>query len=377
MLKQIASRLHEPVRERDTVARLGGDEFGILLENCPSSSAMEIANKVVKLVREFRFVWKEKIFSVGASIGVAVINHTSQTLSDVLKTADMACYMSKDLGRNRVHMFTSDDEDLLQRKTEMSLVSQVHNALEYEQFMLYFQPIVALNKENENEEFCEIFVRMINTAGDVIPAADFVIASELYNLMPEIDRWVIRNVLSYIEETNIQTTADRQNVFFVNLSGTSFNDESFLTFVQEELSKVEFDLSMICFEVTETAAIANISLAQKFIHAIKSLGCRFALDDFGSGLSSFTYLKELPVDYLKIDGAFVKDIVDDPKDYSIVEAIAQVGRSMDMQTIAEFVESEDIIKKLKKIGVDYAQGYGIEIPKPLNQRNKSGYKPSF
>jgi diguanylate cyclase (GGDEF)-like protein len=362
LLKQVAARLREPVRERDTVARLGGDEFGILLENCPSSSAMEIANNIVKLVREIRFVWKDKIFSVGASVGVAAINNTSHAVDEVLKAADMACYMSKELGRNRVHMFKSDDENFMQRKAEMSLVAQVNEALEHDKFVLYHQPIVSLNHRNSNQQFFEIFVRMINSAGEIIPAADFVIASELYNQMPAIDRWVIRNAFSYITEMSKKNPENRDTVFFINLSGTSFNDESFLEFVQEELCKVQFSADRICFEVTETAAIANITLAQKFIHAVKSLGCCFALDDFGSGLSSFTYLKELPVDYLKIDGTFVCDIVDDHKDYSIVEAIAQIGHSMGMQTIAESVENDRIVEKLKELDVDYAQGYGIKRP---------------
>ena len=364
LLKQLANLLNDPVRDRDTVARLGGDEFGILLENCPTDRAREIANRIVHIVREFRFVWQEKTFSVGASIGIAMIDNPNLTTGEVLRTADMACYMSKELGRNRVHLFSPGDADLLKRETEMSLVSQIHNALDNDKFVLYHQPIVSLNNA-ECKKCCEIFVRMLGDDGKVIPAESFVASAERYNLMPEIDRWVIRETFTYAASQARNSTGQQDQQFFINLSGTSFNDQSFLAFVENELQRQIQDPTQICFEVTETAAIANISQAQKFIHAIKSLGCRFALDDFGSGLSSFTYLKELEVDYLKIDGAFIRDVTHDRKDRSIVEAITQVGRSMGISTIAEYVENDEIIKIIKEIGVDFGQGYGIERPKQL------------
>jgi len=362
LLKQLAILIHKPVCDRDTVARLGGDEFGVLLENCPVKRAEEIANQIVRLVREFRFVWKDRTFSVGASIGIAIIDNASQSTGEVLKTADMACYMSKELGRNRVHLFALGDAELLKRETEMSLISQIHDALDNDRFTLYEQPIIAAASDNTKKRYCEILVRMLDAKGDIVPAEAFVASAERYNLMPDIDRWVIRTTFAYAAKMQ-NTQIDP--LFFINLSGTSFNDESFLAFVQDQLTREMLDPAKICFEITETAAIANITQAQKFIHAVKALGCCFALDDFGSGLSSFTYLKELDIDFLKIDGAFVRDILHDQKDHSIVEAITQLGRAMKMQTIAEFVESDEIMEKVKEIGVDYGQGYGIQKPKPL------------
>jgi len=372
LLKQLASLLHDPVRDRDTVARLGGDEFGILLENCPAERAREIANQIVHVVREFRFIWQDKTFSVGASIGIAMIDNPNLTTGEVLRTADMACYMSKELGRNRVHLFSPGDADLVKRETEMSLVSQIHYALDNDRFTLYYQPIIDLN-HTEDIKCCEIFVRMLDKEDKVVPAEVFVATAERYNLMPEIDRWVIRETFSYAAKYTQNDNAKEKQLFFINLSGTSFNDQSFLAFVENELQRNISDPTQICFEVTETAAITNINQAQKFIHAIKELGCRFALDDFGSGLSSFSYLKDLEVDYLKIDGAFIRDVTHDSKDRSIVEAITQVGRSMGIKTIAEYVEDDDIIKIIKEIGVDFGQGYGIQRPEQLVNKKLTGY----
>ena len=362
LLKQIAQLIHDPIRERDTLARLGGDEFGVLLENCPTERAEDIANQIVRLVREFRFIWNDKTFSVGASVGIALLNDAGQTTNEVLKTADMACYMAKDLGRNRTHLFTPGDAELLKRETEMSIVSQIHNALDNDRFLLYHQTILFLGKEKTTTKYSEIFVRMVNSEGEILAAESFVSSAERYNLMPEIDRWVIQRAFAYAAKTK---NDKQKQILFINLSGTSFNDESFFTFVKNLLTKENLDPTTICFEVTETAAIANITKAQKFIRSIKALGCRFALDDFGSGLSSFSYLKDLDVDYLKIDGSFIRDIQHDNNNSSIVEAITQLGKSMGILTVAEFVENDEIIKIIKEIGVDFGQGYGIDKPKPL------------
>ena len=244
----------------------------------------------------------------------------------------------------------------------MSLVSQIHNALDNDRFLLFHQPIVHL-KNSKKKEIFEIFVRMLDDEGKIVPAEVFVASAERFNLMPEIDRWVIRKAFSYVAAS--EADGQDEKLLFINLSGTSLNDQSFLAFVENELSFKINDPGCICFEVTETAAIANIKQAQNFIHAIKSLGCHFALDDFGSGLSSFAYLKDLEVDYLKIDGSFVRDMARDSKDRSIVQAISQVGRSMGIGTIAEFVEDEETISILKKLNVDYGQGYGIARPSEL------------
>ena len=364
LLISLARVLHEPVQSRDTIARLGGDEFGVLLQECDAERAREIANGIVHIIREFRFAWQNKTFSVGASIGIAMIDSPALTTGEVLRTADMACYMSKELGRNRVHLFSPSDADFIQRESEMSLVSQIHAALDNDRFVLYYQPIVKLGNTSKKEIF-EIFIRMLGDDNQILAADTFVASAERYNLTAEIDRWVIRQTFSYLAKQNEKDK--REKLLFINLSGTSLNDESFLSFVENELDSKITDPSCICFEVTETAAIANIKQAQKFIRAIKSLGCHFALDDFGSGLSSFAYLKDLEVDYLKIDGSFVRDMANNNKDRSIVEAISQVGRSMGMKTIAEFIEDKNTISLLEEMGVEYGQGFAIEAPSQLLQ----------
>lgn len=361
LLKLLADIIQKPVPEDGVVARLGGDEFGIILHNCTAEYAEKVANEIIHHIREFRFIWMDKTYSIGASIGIALMDHASLTTGTVLKTADMACYMSKELGRNRVHLFTLGDAELMKRESEMSLVSNIHDALDNDRFVLFEQLIKPTHNSRKDKELYEIFVRMVNEDGSIVPASQFVASAEKYNLMPEIDRWVIRKIFSRADKIK---DAENERQYFINLSGTSFNDESFLAFVEEQFTKSDIDPTNICFEVTETAAIANISQAQKFIHAVKKLGCSFALDDFGSGLSSFSYLKELEVNFLKIDGAFTRDILTDQKDLSIVEAITQLGKSMGIQTIAEFVENDEIMQKVTEIGVGYAQGYGIQIPQP-------------
>jgi len=361
LLKLLAEIIQKPVPEDGVVARLGGDEFGVILHNCTAEYAEKIANEIIHHIREFRFTWMDKTYSIGASIGIAIMDHESQTTSEVLKTADMACYMSKDLGRNRVHLFALGDAELMKRETEMSLVSHIHDALDNDRFVLFKQLIKPTHDSSKDKKLYEIFVRMINDDGDIVTASNFVASAEKYNLMPEIDRWVIRKIFSRADK--FKNTEEKQ-LFFINLSGTSLNNESFLAFVEEQFARSDVDPAKICFEVTETAAIANITHAQKFIHAVKKLGCCFALDDFGSGLSSFSYLKELDVDFLKIDGAFTRDILTDQKDLSIVEAITQLGKSMGILTIAEFVENDEIMQKITDIGVGFGQGYGIQPPHP-------------
>ncbi|MDR9435264.1 MAG: EAL domain-containing protein [Thiohalophilus sp.] len=357
LLKQLAFLLQKQVRESDTLARLGGDEFGVLLNRCNTDRALKIANKLRDAVNDFRFVWKDKAFDTGVSIGVIEINSKSHDIAGILSSADIACYAAKDLGRNRIHVYQPDDEELSQRHHEMQWVTHIKKALEEDRFILYAQSIVPVSPDSPYREHKEVLVRMLDQNNNIVPPFTFIPAAERYNLMPAIDKWVIDNAFFYLQKNPISIT--------INISGNSLGDNDFLSHVKHKLHEYQIEPSNICFEITETSAITHLTTAERFIRELKKLGCRFALDDFGSGLSSFTYLKNLSVDYLKIDGSFVKDINDNPIDYVMVKAINEVGHAMGIMTIAEFVENEEILKTLRTIGVDFAQGYGIDRPSPL------------
>jgi len=362
LLRQLAVQLSLKLRDRDTLARLGGDEFGILLENCLTEHAQKIAINLLKFIKLFRFVWQKKTFGVGASIGLATINPDSQSIGEVLSAADMACYTAKDLGRNRIHVYNESDSDLVQRQSEMQWISRINDALEERRFFIYQQPIVALNNEGSTSQYCELLIRMLGSNGKVIPTGAFIPAAERYNLMSTLDRYVISHAFSHLKSLKIDGKGKFFSKYFINLSGTSLNEETFFSFVQNQLRISKLPPELICFEITETAAITNLNKALNFIKKVKSMGCSFALDDFGTGLSSFSYLKTLPVDYLKIDGGFVCNMLDDSTDCAIVEAINQVGHATGKKIIAESVESMAIKQKLQLIGVDFAQGFGIQEP---------------
>jgi EAL domain-containing protein (putative c-di-GMP-specific phosphodiesterase class I) len=287
----------------------------------------------------------------------------TNSVTELMRDADAACYVAKDMGRNRVHVHNDDDTEIARHHGEMQWLSRLDHAIEKDKFCLYAQPIVSI--ESNDSRHYELLIRMIDKEGEVILPNAFLPAAERYNLITKLDKWVIINAF----ETLIKNPAfvEQLNFVSINLSGTSLTNESFLKFVISQLNKHGVDPKKICFEITETAAISNFNKAIKFITTLKAVGCKFALDDFGSGLSSFAYLKNLPVDYLKIDGTFVKDMVDDPIDHAMVKSINEIGQVMGKQTIAEFVENDEIMAELKKIGVNYAQGYGIGIPMPFNE----------
>jgi diguanylate cyclase (GGDEF)-like protein/PAS domain S-box-containing protein len=362
LLRQIAALLRTKVRDTDVLARLGGDEFGILLKYCDPQHAPAVAESLCRAVKDFRFLWGEHSFETGASIGLVTIDEDSQSVSEVLSAADVACYAAKDKGRNQIHMYQPDDSELQQRRGEMQWVSRIRRAIEEDRFRLYYQSIVPLNPDGVRETHRELLIRLLDEEGRLVPPMAFIPAAERYKLMPDIDRWVLRNSLKLL---GARCSSDCDWICTINLSGQSLCDDTFLGFVtrQVDLSGVEPD--RLCFEITETAAVANLAKASRFIHVLKEMGCRFALDDFGSGLSSFAYLKNLKVDYLKIDGGFVKDMLTDPIDRALVEAINQIGHVIGIQTIAEFVENADILEALRTLGVDYAQGYGVAKPAPL------------
>ena len=368
LLRQLSFILKEHVRDADTLARLGGDEFGLLLERCPLEKAQEIAESLRHVIKDFRFTWDEKPFEVGASIGVVEINDDSDDLSSVLSAADVACYAAKDLGRNRVHVYEPNDEELKQRRGEMQWIGRINDALARDRLVLYGQAIRAVRGQGGDGEHYEVLVRMLDDEGGIVPPAAFIPAAERYNLMPSIDKWVVRNVCRLAGQAQARSDGRQLTMLAVNISGNTLADEDFLEYVRSQLVQHSVLPELICFEITETAAISNLAKANHFIREMKRLGCRFALDDFGSGLSSFAYLKNLPVDYLKIDGSFIRDMVEDPIDRAMVRSINEVGHVMGIRTIAEFVEDRRTLDELRAIGVDFAQGYGIDKPSPLAEK---------
>ncbi len=365
LLRQLATVLLDCIRRGDILARLGGDEFGVLLGNCNLIQAEEIAEKMRHQVKEFRFAWHDKIFEIGASIGVVGITTDNLNAANILSNADLACYAAKDMGRNRVHVFHPTDDALTQRHGEMRWTTLITQALEQNRFVLYCQPISTLSDSAQHINHWEILIRMNDEDGNIIPPDSFIPAAERYNKMHSIDRWVIHNVFSAITDGCFNSTVSDKRVIAINLSGASLGDEGMLSYIRTTSEQFGISLHQICFEITETVAISNLTKATQFINELKKLGCRFSLDDFGSGLSSFGYLKNLPVDYIKIDGGFVKDMATDPIDHAMVEAINQIGHVMKIQSIAEWVENEETLSLLKQIGVDFAQGYHIGKPVPL------------
>jgi diguanylate cyclase (GGDEF)-like protein/PAS domain S-box-containing protein len=359
LLGQVGALLKSKVRWRDTLARLGGDEFGILLEACSLDEALRTAEVLREAVRNFRFTWEDRVFRLGASVGVVPIAADNEDVASIISAADSACAAAKEGGRNRVHSFAENDIELMRRRREMQWAARINAALEEGRFELYRMQIMPLQRPEPGAHY-ELLLRMRDESGRMVSPDNFIAAAERYALTPAIDRWVIENALRWL----VSEADEREKLAMcsINLSGQSLGDDKFLPFVIEQFQKSGIDASKICFEITETAAVASFSQANRFIQALKELGCRFALDDFGTGLSSFGYLKHFPVDFLKIDGSFVREILHDPIDREMVRSINEIGHLTGKKTIAEFAENAEIIQMLTSLGVDYAQGYGIAQP---------------
>lgn len=362
LLRHICALLQSGLREGDTLARLGGDEFGILLENCSPEASEKIAEGLRQTVQNLHFVWKGRPFVTTVSVGLVHIIQAPATLEASLRAADMACYMAKEKGRNRVQVYHADDSELSLRFGEMAWVQRLHMALEENRFCLYSQEIAALGHTERGGGHIEILLRLHDEAGRMILPDSFIPAAERYGLMTSLDRWVVENVFRIIAQGIAQERNGPLAMCAINLSGITIGDEAFLHFLREKFIAYAIPPEMICFEITETSAISNLGSAIRFINELKGLGCHFSLDDFCAGMSSFAYLKHLPVDFLKIDGSFVKDMLDDPINRAMVEVINHIGHVMGKRTIAEFVETPQIEQALLEIGVDYAQGYVIERP---------------
>ncbi len=369
LLRQLSSLLHRQVRGHDTIARLGGDEFGVLLEDCDHENSVKLATEILHAIQDFHFAWEGSTFKVGASIGVVQINHHSKDIANVMATADAACYSAKDGGRNRIHIAEEHDSDIESRRGEMQWVSKIAQALEKNNFELHYQSIFPLKQKHQESFGIELLVRMTGEDGELIPPGAFIPAAERYNLMVQLDQWVVTHAFEWL--SNNPTITNKLNKCAINLSGQSVGDEHFLNFVKDQLSLNRIDHEKICFEITETAAISNLTKATEFISELNAMGCCFALDDFGSGLSSFAYLKNLPVDYIKIDGMFVRDIANDDIDQEMVRSITGIAKAMGKKTIAEFVENDEIKVILEDIGVDFVQGYGIAKPQDLKMLTTS------
>ncbi len=371
LLRQIKTVIFGKIRRnRDTLARFGGDEFVLLLENCSATQTARIAQDICDAIQEYKFTYDNKTFAVGASIGVVPITLDTRDVNDALRMADNACYVAKEKGRNRIHIYHVDDQELIKRRGEMHIVSKINHAIEHDGFGLFHQVIQTLDKKSNAGKHIEILLRMKDENGDWTSPGFFLPAAERYGIASKVDRWVLKSTFAWFAEN--KTTLNELGMCSINLSGLSFCDESFVNFVAQQIKKYALPAEKFCFEITETSAIHNLQEASDFIARIKQIGCSFALDDFGSGMSSYAYLKNLPVDYLKIDGMFVRAILDDKIDHAMVKSINDIGHVFGLKTIAEYVETPEIMEELGRIGVDFAQGYAIHIPSHISELIDSG-----
>jgi len=364
LLKQISLIMPRYLHSENIIARLGGDEFGVLIQNTSTQISQTICDNLLKQIRAFRFNWQKKTFNIGASFGLFVFSSKSQSIDNIMSISDIACYTAKERGRNRVHTYSPNDKELIGRRSEINWVNKISQSIEDDRLILYSQPIVSSRDANGKVRHAEILLRMLDDKGKIIHPAPLISAAERYHMMPKIDRWVISKIFEYYED-GLLNLFNGNYTIAINLSGISLADNQLLLFIEDLLRNSSFPAKCICFEITETAAISNMAIALNFINKMRKLGCKFAIDDFGSGVSSLAYLKNLPVDYVKIDGCFVRDMANDPIDYAMVESIHKLVTLNGKKSIAEYVESKEIMDNLIEIGVDYLQGYAISKPIPL------------
>ncbi|MEJ2346332.1 MAG: EAL domain-containing protein [Gammaproteobacteria bacterium] len=368
LLKEIAALLKPHVRPTDSLARLGGDEFGILFHDCPVDEALATAEQLITAVKRFRFAWEGKTFEIGVSIGMVPVSADARSFTQLLSFADSACYVAKEKGGGRVHVYTADDAELLKRQGEMQWVHRITRAYSERRFVLYAQRILPLFDGGSDEQRFEILLRMVDDSGQLVLPMEYIRAAERYNMIADLDRWVMTNAFALISGY-VRRRRDNPSLpikrFAINLSGQSLGDDRTLEYVRGQFDDYPDLPPSIIFEITETAAISNLAQAVNFISLFRGKGCQFALDDFGTGVSSFAYLKNLTVDYLKIDGSFVRDMAYDPVDFAVVGSVNHIGHVVGLKTIAEAVEDPDILQKLRDIGVDYGQGHLLSEPQPL------------
>ena len=370
MLREVAALIKDEVRDSDFVGRLGGDEFGALLIGCPIEKARQIATDICNAIADYRFVWKDKIFNIGISVGLVEISHASGTLQDVMSAADSACYMAKQQGRGKVHIYSARDEAVARERGDIQWLRQLQTALHEDGFALAMQPIIAMRGRGESGPTAEVLIRLSDSHGRPTASAEFLRPAERYQMMPQIDRWVINSTLTAISGGDIKLPAHRSCA--INLSGQTLGDEAFLGFVVDSLDRSGVAPSAICFEVTESAILSNVQQAQRFIEVLHGIGCEFSLDDFGSGLGSFSSLKHLPIDYLKIDGTYTRNLQTDLVNQEMVAAMIKLARTMQFKVVAEEVEYQEDFDWLRDIGVDFVQGYFIEAPSMLGTASTTG-----
>lgn len=359
LLRQISKRIKDILRKTDLFARIGGDEFSLFLSNVNTLQAEQIAEKVLTVIREYQFVWGDKAFKIGASIGLVDAPAQVASYENLYHAADTACYLAKHEGRDRIHIVTYDDDNVTEKREQTQWVNRINDALDENRFTLYSQDIVPLSDSKDLKPHKEVLIRMMDENNDIVPPMAFIPPAERYNLMSKLDKWVVNNVIEQIEKDSTNT------IYAINLSGQSLADNIFTSEILEIIKTSSIKNTRLCFEITETAAISNLENANEFLSKLQKLGCYTALDDFGSGLSSFAYLRTLPVNYIKIDGMFIKKIADDPISKVMVEAIHAIGRTMNLKTIAEFVEDEKTKDLLQQMNIDYAQGYYFDKPAPM------------
>jgi diguanylate cyclase (GGDEF)-like protein/PAS domain S-box-containing protein len=363
LLRQVTALLHSKLRARDTLARLGGDEFGVVLEHCPQNEAMQVANSLRELVQNFRFQWLDKTFTIGVSIGLYSIRQDNEGLAHVMSAADSACYTAKNEGRNRVHIYQANDNELQKKSSGMEWLSRIQQAIADKRLCLYFQPIIALSNKNELEEHGEFLLRLRDEQNQLILPGSFLSSAERHDQMLMIDRWVVEQSLMLLKERFQQPS---KVVYAINLSAQALGSEDFLDFVVDNLKTYQKISSNICFEITENIALTDLTHVTQFIATLKELGCRFSMDRFGSGLSSFGYLKDIPLDYLKIDGRLIKNMTKDPVDQAVIESMNRIGHVLGFKMIAEWVEDAQTLQLLEKIGIDYVQGFELAEPHPFH-----------
>ncbi len=370
MLREVAALIKAEVRDSDFVGRLGGDEFGALLVGCPIEKARQIATDICNAVANYRFVWKDKIFNIGISIGLVEISHASGTLQDIMSAADSACYMAKQQGRGQVHVYSTRDEAVARERGDIQWLRQLQTALHEDGFELAVQPIIAMSGKADSGPAMEVLIRLSNGRGEADNSAEFLRPAERYQMMPQIDRWVINATLAAISGGEIKLSGRRSCA--INLSSQTLGDESFLSFVVDALDRSGVPPAAICFEVTEGAILANVQHAQRFIEVLHGIGCEFSLDDFGSGLGSFASLKHLPIDYLKIDGTYTRNLRTDLVNQEMVSAMIKLARTMQFRIVAEQVEHQEDFDWLRDVGVDFVQGHFIEAPSKLGTTSTTG-----
>ncbi len=372
MLREVANLIKEQVRDSDFVGRLGGDEFGALLIGCPIEKARQIASDVCNAIADYRFVWKDKIFNIGISIGLVEISHVSGSLQDVISAADSACYVAKQEGRGKVHVYSARDEVIARERGDIQWLRELQTALHEDRFELATQPIIAMSGGVESGPAVEVLIRLPDSKGRIADSAEFLRPAERYQLMPQIDRWVVNATLAAIAGGEIKITSGRS--CSINLSGQTLGDESFLGFVVDALDRTAISPASICLEVTEAAILSNVQHAQRFIEVLHGIGCEFSLDDFGSGLGSFSSLKHLPIDYLKIDGTYTRNLRTDEVNQEMVAAMIKLARTMKFRIVAEQVENQEDFDWLRNSGVDFVQGRFIEAPMLLGTATTGTYR---